>query len=129
MTKASTPTQADFEFLKIPLESTTMVDNGWVLAESISVVSISTLINTGIWWGVCKAPGIASSDSYNLHDIYRIKFNYCDPAAIATRRVYQQSKVLTVKNGLGRLRLFTKIHERVEFSSSTALGIRDKKYL
>ena len=69
------------------------------------------------------------SDSYNLHDIYRMKFNYCDPAAIATRRVYQQSKVLTVKNGLGRLRLFTKIHERVEFSSSTALGIRDKKYL
>ena len=70
-----------------------------------------------------------ASDSCNLHDIYRIKFNYCDPAAIATRRVYQQSKVLTVKNGLGRLRLFTKIHERVEFSSSTALGIRDKKYL
>ena len=72
---------------------------------------------------------LKGSDSCNLHDIYRIKFNYCDPAAIATRRVYQQSKVLTVKNGLGRLRLFTKIHERVELSSSTALGIRDKKYL
>ena len=34
MTKAHTPTQADFEFLRISLENATMVENGLELAKS-----------------------------------------------------------------------------------------------
>ena len=60
MVKADDSGQSNFDFLKTPLENATMVENGLALAINAGGVSLSTLINTGLWWGVCKTPGIIS---------------------------------------------------------------------
>ncbi|WP_448217938.1 hypothetical protein [Endozoicomonas sp. 2B-B] len=57
--QASPPSQNDFDFLK-PFNDSALVENGLELTESIAGLSLSTLLNLGIWWGVCKTPGIVS---------------------------------------------------------------------
>ncbi|WP_448215356.1 hypothetical protein [Endozoicomonas sp. 2B-B] len=66
-TEARPPSQNDFDFIK-PLNDTTLVANGFELRESIAGLSLSTLLNMGIWWGVCKTAGIVSglSSTHNL---------------------------------------------------------------
>ncbi|WP_306674525.1 hypothetical protein [Endozoicomonas sp. ISHI1] len=67
MAKASPPSQNDFDFLE-PLNDTALVANGLELTGSIAGVSLSTLLNLGIWWGVCKTAGIVSGLS-STHDL------------------------------------------------------------
>ena len=61
MAQASRPSQKDFEFLE-PFNDTRLVENELALTGSIAGVSLSTLLNLGIWWGVCKqresSPGL-----------------------------------------------------------------------
>ena len=59
MAQASPPSQKDFEFLE-PFNDTRLVENELALTGSIAGVSLSTLLNLGIWWGVCKTAGIVS---------------------------------------------------------------------
>ncbi|WP_257280651.1 hypothetical protein [Endozoicomonas sp. ISHI1] len=67
MAKASPPSQNDFDFLE-PFNDTAPVANGLELTGSIAGVSLSTLLNLGIWWGVCKTAGIVSGLS-GTHDL------------------------------------------------------------
>ncbi|WP_306674615.1 MULTISPECIES: hypothetical protein [unclassified Endozoicomonas] len=67
MVQASSPSQSDFDFLE-PINDTALVANGLEFTKSIAGVSLSTLLNLGIWWGVCKTAGIVSglSITYDL---------------------------------------------------------------
>ncbi|WP_257280655.1 hypothetical protein [Endozoicomonas sp. ISHI1] len=67
MAQASLPSQNDFGFLE-PFNDTALVTNGLELTESLAGVSLSTLLNLGIWWGVCKTAGIVSGLS-STHDL------------------------------------------------------------
>ncbi|WOG27811.1 hypothetical protein [Endozoicomonas sp. 8E] len=67
MAKASLPSKNDFDFLE-PFNGTTLVADELELRESIAGLSLSTLLNLGIWWGVCKTAGIVSGLS-NTHDL------------------------------------------------------------
>ncbi|WP_252176164.1 hypothetical protein [Endozoicomonas sp. 4G] len=64
MAQASHLSQNDFDFLE-PSNDTVLVENGVKLTGSIAGVSLSTLLNLGIWWGVCKTAGIDSRLSSN----------------------------------------------------------------
>ncbi|WP_422473398.1 hypothetical protein [Endozoicomonas sp. ALB032] len=82
-TQASPPSQNDFDFLK-PLNDTALVANGLELTESIAGVSVSTLLNLGIWWAVCKTAGIVTglSDTYDLaasdtKELEELKTDFC----------------------------------------------------
>ncbi|WOG27813.1 hypothetical protein [Endozoicomonas sp. 8E] len=68
MAKASPFSKNDFDFLE-PFNGTTLVANELELRESIAGLSLSTLLNLGIWWGVCKTAGIVSGLS-NTHDLH-----------------------------------------------------------
>ncbi|WP_257287189.1 hypothetical protein, partial [Endozoicomonas sp. SESOKO2] len=83
MAKASPPSQNDFDFLE-PLNDTALVANGLELTGSIAGVSLSTLLNLGIWWGVCKTAGIVSglSGTYDLavsdtKELEQMKTDFC----------------------------------------------------
>ncbi|WP_276576699.1 hypothetical protein [Endozoicomonas sp. 4G] len=65
--QASHPSQNDFDFLE-PFNDTALVENGLELTRSIAGVSLSSLLNMGIWWGVCKTAGILSGLS-SKHDL------------------------------------------------------------
>ncbi|UYM14889.1 hypothetical protein [Endozoicomonas euniceicola] len=55
ITKADeTSYQNQFEFLKIPLENATLIENELTMLKSTAGVSISMILNTGIWWGCAK---------------------------------------------------------------------------
>ncbi|WOG27815.1 hypothetical protein [Endozoicomonas sp. 8E] len=82
-TEASPPSQKDFDFIK-PFNDTTLVANGLELAGSIAGLSLSTLLNLGIWWGVCKTAGIVTglSDTYDLaasdtKELEELKTDFC----------------------------------------------------
>ena len=64
--QASLPSQKDFEFLE-PFNDTRLVENRLELTGSIAGVSLSTLLNLGIWWGVCKTAGIVSGLASRQH--------------------------------------------------------------
>ncbi|WOG27810.1 hypothetical protein [Endozoicomonas sp. 8E] len=66
-TQASPSSKNDFDFLE-PFNNTALVANGRELAESIDELSRSTLLNLGIWWGVCKTAGKVSGLS-GIHDL------------------------------------------------------------
>ena len=51
--------QKVFEFPE-PLNDTAPVENWLELTESLAGISLTTLLNLGIWWGVCKTAGIVS---------------------------------------------------------------------
>ncbi|WP_422411437.1 MULTISPECIES: hypothetical protein [unclassified Endozoicomonas] len=81
--QASPPSQNDFDFLK-PLNDNALVANGLELTESIAGVSLSTLLNVGIWWSVCKRAGIAfgHSSTHSLtesdaKELEKLKTNFC----------------------------------------------------
>ncbi|WP_422136409.1 hypothetical protein [Endozoicomonas sp. ALD040] len=81
--QASPPSQNDFDFLK-PFNDSALVANGLELTESIAGVSLSTLLNLGIWWGVCKTAGIVTglSDTYDLaasdtKELEELKTDFC----------------------------------------------------
>ena len=81
--QASPPSQKDFEFLE-PFNDTSLVENGLELTGSIAGVSLSTLLNQGIWWSVCKTRGIISglSSQYSLADsekqeLESLKTDFC----------------------------------------------------
>ena len=81
--QASSPSQKDFEFLE-PFNDTRLVENGLELTGSIAGVSLSTLLNLGIWWGVCRTWGIISgpSSQYNLpgqegKELENLKADFC----------------------------------------------------
>ncbi|WP_422139593.1 hypothetical protein [Endozoicomonas sp. ALC020] len=83
MAKASPPSQNDFDFLK-PFNDTALVENGLELTQSIAGVSLSTLLNLGIWWGVCKTAEIVSGTSgeYDLaaldtKELEKLKTDFC----------------------------------------------------
>ncbi|WP_252177553.1 hypothetical protein [Endozoicomonas sp. 4G] len=65
--QASPPSQNDFDFIK-PFNHTALVANEFELTESIAGLSVSTLLNLGIWWGICKTAGVASGLS-RTHDL------------------------------------------------------------
>ncbi|WP_257280701.1 hypothetical protein [Endozoicomonas sp. ISHI1] len=67
MAQASLTSKSDFDFLE-PLNDTVLVANGLELTGSIAGVSLSTLLNLGIWWGVCKTAGVVSGLS-STHDL------------------------------------------------------------
>ncbi|WP_252177552.1 hypothetical protein [Endozoicomonas sp. 4G] len=67
MAQASRPSQNDFDFLK-PFNDSALVANGLELTESIAGLSLSILLNQGIWWGVCKTAGVVSGLS-RTHDL------------------------------------------------------------
>ncbi len=81
--QASLPLKNDFDFLG-PLNNTALVANGLELTASIAGVSLSTLLNVGIWWGVCKTVGIVSglSSTYDLaepdtKELEKLKTDFC----------------------------------------------------
>ncbi|WP_422411228.1 MULTISPECIES: hypothetical protein [unclassified Endozoicomonas] len=81
--KASPPTKNDFDFLE-PFNDTALVANGFELRESIAGLSLSTLLNMGIWWGVCKTVGIVSglSSTHNLaetdtKELEKLQTDFC----------------------------------------------------
>ena len=81
--QASPPSQKDFEFLE-PFNDTTLVENGLALTGSIAGVSLSTLLNQGIWWGVCEIEGMTFglSKQYNLagpekQELENLKTDFC----------------------------------------------------
>ncbi len=81
--QASLPLKNDFDFLG-PLNNTALVANGLELTASIAGVSLSTLLNVGIWWGVCKTAGIVSglSSTYDLtesdtKELEKLKTDFC----------------------------------------------------
>ena len=83
ITQASLPSQKDFEFLE-PFNDTTLVENGLELTGSIAGVSLSAVLNAGIWWGVCRTWGIISgpSSQYNLpgqeaKELENLKADFC----------------------------------------------------
>ncbi|WP_257280334.1 hypothetical protein [Endozoicomonas sp. ISHI1] len=65
--QASLPPQNDFDFLE-PFNNNALVANGPELTKSIAGLSVSTLLNLGIWWGVCKTAGTVTglSNTDNL---------------------------------------------------------------
>ncbi|WOG27816.1 hypothetical protein [Endozoicomonas sp. 8E] len=82
-TEASPPSKNDFDFLE-PLNDTTLVANGLELAGSVAGLSLSTLLNLGIWWGVCETAGIVSglSNTYDLaasdtKELEELKTDFC----------------------------------------------------
>ncbi|WP_257280336.1 hypothetical protein [Endozoicomonas sp. ISHI1] len=82
-TRASPPSQNDFDFIK-PFNDTALVANGLELAGGIAGVSVSTLLNLGIWWGVCKTAGIVTglSETYGLaasdtKELEELKTDFC----------------------------------------------------
>ncbi|WOG27377.1 hypothetical protein [Endozoicomonas sp. 8E] len=81
--QAGPPLQNDFDFLE-PLNDTALVANGLELTGSIAGFSLSTLLNLGIWWGVCKTAGIVSglSSKYDLaesdtKELEKLKTDFC----------------------------------------------------
>ncbi|WOG27812.1 hypothetical protein [Endozoicomonas sp. 8E] len=83
MAKASPPSQNDFDFLE-PFNDTALVANGLELTESIAGLSLSTLLNLGIWWGVCKTAEIFSGSlgEYELaaldtKELEKLKTDFC----------------------------------------------------
>ncbi|WP_448215358.1 hypothetical protein [Endozoicomonas sp. 2B-B] len=83
MAKASPPSKNDFDFLE-PFNDTALVANGFELRESIAGLSLSTLLNMGIWWGVCKTVGRVSglSRTYDLaetdtKELEELKTDFC----------------------------------------------------
>ncbi|WP_422473386.1 hypothetical protein [Endozoicomonas sp. ALB032] len=81
--QAGPPSKNDFDFLE-PFNDSALVANGLELAESIAGVSLSTLLNLGIWWGVCKTAGIVSglSGKYDLaasdtKELEELKADFC----------------------------------------------------
>ncbi|WP_252176166.1 hypothetical protein [Endozoicomonas sp. 4G] len=83
MAQASPPSQSDFDFLK-PLNNTVLVENGLVLTERIAGVSLSTLLNLGVWWAVCKTAGTVAglSSAYDLaesdtKELEKLKTDFC----------------------------------------------------
>ncbi|WP_252176163.1 hypothetical protein [Endozoicomonas sp. 4G] len=83
MAQASHPSQNDFDFLE-PFNDTALVENGLELTGSIAGVALSTLLNLGIWWAVCKAAGIVSglSSKYDLaesdtKELGKLKTDFC----------------------------------------------------
>ncbi|WP_448215355.1 hypothetical protein [Endozoicomonas sp. 2B-B] len=65
--QASLPSKNDFDFLE-PFNDNALVANGLELTKSIAGLSVSTLLNLGIWWGVCKTAGMVTglSSTHNL---------------------------------------------------------------
>ncbi|WP_448215359.1 hypothetical protein [Endozoicomonas sp. 2B-B] len=83
MAKASPPSKNDFDFLQ-PFNDSALVANGLELTESIAGLSLSTLLNLGIWWGVCKIAGTVSglSKTYDLaasdtKELEELKTGFC----------------------------------------------------
>ncbi|WP_257291890.1 hypothetical protein, partial [Endozoicomonas sp. ONNA1] len=81
--QASPTSQNDFDFLE-PFNDTALVANGLELTGSIAGVSLSTLLNLGVWWGVCKTAGIFSglSRTYDLaesdtKELEALKTDFC----------------------------------------------------
>ncbi|WP_422473400.1 hypothetical protein [Endozoicomonas sp. ALB032] len=80
---ASLPAKNDFDFLK-HFNGTALVENGLELKQSITGISLSTLLNLGIWWGVCKTAQIVSGPSgkYDLaaldtEELEKLKTDFC----------------------------------------------------
>ncbi|WOG27378.1 hypothetical protein [Endozoicomonas sp. 8E] len=83
MAQARSPSQNDFNYLET-FNDTALVANGLELTGSIAAVSLSTLLNLGIWWGVCKTVGIVSglSSEYDLaesdtKELEKLKTDFC----------------------------------------------------
>ncbi|WP_252177554.1 hypothetical protein [Endozoicomonas sp. 4G] len=83
MAQAKPFSQSDLDFLK-PFNDTALVANGLELTESIAGASLSTLLNFGVWWGVCKTAGIVSrlSGKYDLaasdtKELEELKTDFC----------------------------------------------------
>ncbi|WOG27383.1 hypothetical protein [Endozoicomonas sp. 8E] len=81
--QARPPSQNDFDFLR-SFNDTALVANGLELTGSIAGVSLSTLLNMGIWWGVCKTAGIVTglSSTYDLaesdtKELGKLKTDFC----------------------------------------------------
>ncbi|WP_448215624.1 hypothetical protein [Endozoicomonas sp. 2B-B] len=81
--QASLPLKNDFDFLE-PFNDTALVANGLELTVNIAGFSLSTLLNLGIWWGVCKTAGIVSglSSTYDLtesdtKELKKLKTDFC----------------------------------------------------
>ncbi|WP_276576711.1 hypothetical protein [Endozoicomonas sp. 4G] len=81
--KASPPSQNDFDFIK-PFNDSALVANGLELAGSVAGVSVSTLLNLGVWWAVCKTTGIVTglSGTYDLaasdtKELEELKTDFC----------------------------------------------------
>ena len=80
--------QTYFEFPEPFNNYTAPVENWLELTESFAGISLTTLLNLGIWWGVCKTPGIISglSNEHRLNDEGRervdiLKADFCLPLA------------------------------------------------
>ncbi|WP_257253688.1 MULTISPECIES: hypothetical protein [unclassified Endozoicomonas] len=87
MAQASPPSKKDFDFLE-PLNDSVLVANGLELTESLAGVSLSTLLNLGVWWGICKTAGIVSglSSTYDLaasdtKELEPLKTDFCSQLA------------------------------------------------
>ncbi|UYM14886.1 hypothetical protein [Endozoicomonas euniceicola] len=103
LTKADeTSYQNQFEFLKIPLENATLIENGLTMLKSTAGVPISMILNTGIWWGVCKATGFISGvvsrhqfTEPQKQELQAMKTNFCAQLAplIATTETALAGKV------------------------------------
>ncbi|WP_422139586.1 hypothetical protein [Endozoicomonas sp. ALC020] len=83
MAKATPSSKNDFDFLE-PFNDSALVANGLELRESIAGLSLSTLLNMGIWWGVCKTAGIVSglSSTHNLaetdtKELEKLQTDFC----------------------------------------------------
>ncbi|WOG27382.1 hypothetical protein [Endozoicomonas sp. 8E] len=78
--QARPPSQSDFDFLE-PFNDTALVANGLELTGSIAGFSLSTLLNIGIWWGVCKTAVIVSSthdlDESETKELEKFKTDFC----------------------------------------------------
>ncbi|WP_422411236.1 MULTISPECIES: hypothetical protein [unclassified Endozoicomonas] len=57
--QASLPSKNDFDFLE-PFNDNALFASGLELTKSIAGLSLSTLMNLGIWWGVCKTAGMVT---------------------------------------------------------------------
>ncbi|UYM14884.1 hypothetical protein [Endozoicomonas euniceicola] len=118
ITKADeTSYQNRFELLKIPSpENATLIENGLTMLKSTAGVPISMILNTGIWWGVCKATGFISGvvsrhqfTEPQKQELQAMKTNFCAQLAplIATTETALAGKVSPwpLPSGLLPLRL------------------------
>jgi hypothetical protein len=83
LVKATQPTQEDFAFLD-HYNNASVVESGMELLASAVGVSITTLVNQGLWYGVCKTPEIISGlasryklDSHETEDMEKLKTDFC----------------------------------------------------
>ncbi|UYM14885.1 hypothetical protein [Endozoicomonas euniceicola] len=109
--------QNQFELLKIPSpENATLIENGLTMLKSTAGVPISMILNTGIWWGVCKTTGFISGvvsrhqfTEPQKQELQAMKTNFCAQLAplIATTETALAGKVSPwlLPSGLLLLRL------------------------